>query len=78
MPTATKNEFVDGCEIELAMQLVGKRGALLQLVDREITGRRQEIRRGAQRILEEVADVIDSFFLGFFLGLGDVGDHLER
>ena len=73
-----EERFVDVVEIERAVQLVGKRRAFLQFVDGQIAGRRQECRRGAQRVFEEKADVLDRFLLGLFLGLRDIGDDLQR
>ena len=73
-----EERFVDRLEVEAAVQLVGQRGARLQLIDREVAGRSEKFRRRAQRILEEIADVPDPFLLGLFLRLGDVGDDAER
>ena len=73
-----EERFVDRIEIEPTVQFVGERGALLQLIDREIAGRRKEGRRGAQRVLEEIADVLDRFLLGLLLGLRDIDDDAER
>ena len=60
------------------MQFVGERRALPQLIDGKITRRREEHRDGTQRIFEEIANVLDGFFLGLFLGLRDISDDLER
>jgi len=73
-----EERFVDVLETESAVKLVGQSRALFQLIDREIAGRSEECRRGAQRILEEITDVVDRFFLSLFFGLRDVGDHLQR
>ena len=78
MPTATKNDSLIVVEIERAVQLVGERRALFQFGNGEVAGRRQECRRGTQRVFKEESDVLDGFLFGFFLCLGDIGDHLER
>ena len=62
-----EERLLDVFETEGAVQFVGKRSALFQLIDRKIAGRSEEGRRRAQRILEEILDVLDGFFSGFLL-----------
>ena len=73
-----EERLADGVEIEAAVHLVGHRRAHLELLDREIAGRRQVLRRGARVVLEEALQVDDVLLLGALLRLGDVDEGQQR
>src|SRR5262245_26600386 len=73
-----EERLADKIEIEAAVHLVGARGADLELVDREIAGRRQILRRGAHVVLKERLQVWQVFGPRAFLALRDVDEGEDR
>src|SRR5215471_4238158 len=68
----------DGVEIEASMQLVRARRTDLQLICREVSRRRQPLRRTAGVILEEMLQVMDVFPLRLLLSFRHVDEIQQR